>query len=117
MYIYVELGNRFVGYPRHYISKLESTQMDLSVDGCLRSVFLIIVRNKKSKFIHSREHLMKLKSISLPSETGGYAKFLIFGYVISALLMFSSSIVVWAEAPETEKIAFVSKRDGNVNIL
>lgn len=59
---------------------------------------------------------MKRKSISPFSGTGGCTKFLIFGYIISALLMFSSSTIVWAEAPETAKIAFMSKRDGNPEI-
>ena len=48
--------------------------------------------------------------------TGGCTKFLIFRYAIGALLMFSSSIGVRAETPETAKIAFMSKRDGNSEI-
>ena len=50
------------------------------------------------------------------TETGGYTKLLILSSIVSALLVFSSVTVGWAEAPETEKIAFVSKRDGNAEI-
>ena len=40
----------------------------------------------------------------------------ILSYTISALFLLSHSISVYAQAPETEKIAFVSKRDGNAEI-
>ena len=59
---------------------------------------------------------MKRKSASLFFRTGGCIEFLIFSYAISALLIFSSSIGVWAKAPETAKIVFMSKRDGNAEI-
>ena len=42
--------------------------------------------------------------------------FLILNYTISALFLFSHSTSVYAQAPETEKIVFVSKRDGNAEI-
>ena len=42
--------------------------------------------------------------------------FLILSYTISALFLFSHSTSVYAQAPETEKIVFVSKRDGNAEI-
>ena len=42
--------------------------------------------------------------------------FLILSYTISALFLFSHSASVYAQAPETEKIVFVSKRDGNAEI-
>jgi len=42
--------------------------------------------------------------------------FLILSYTISALFLFSHSPSVYAQAPETEKIVFVSKRDGNAEI-
>ena len=59
---------------------------------------------------------MKHKSVSPIFGTGVCTKFLIFSYAISVLLMFSSSISVWAEDQETAKIAFMSKRDGNAEI-
>lgn len=59
---------------------------------------------------------MKRKSASLFFGTGGCTEFLIFSYAISALLICSSSISLWAKAPETAKIAFMSKRDGNSEI-
>ena len=43
-------------------------------------------------------------------------KFLTFSYAISMLFLLGHSISVWAEAPESEKVAFVSKRDGNAEI-
>ena len=42
--------------------------------------------------------------------------FLILNYTIGALFLFSHSPSVYAQAPETEKIVFVSKRDGNAEI-
>lgn len=42
--------------------------------------------------------------------------FLILNYTISALFLFSHRTSVYAQAPETEKIVFVSKRDGNAEI-
>ena len=45
-----------------------------------------------------------------------YTQFLIFSCALSALLMLNSSTSTWAQAPETAKIAFVSKRDGNPEI-
>ena len=42
--------------------------------------------------------------------------FLILSYTISALFLLSHSASVYAQAPETEKIVFVSKRDGNAEI-
>ena len=45
-----------------------------------------------------------------------YTQFLIFGCFIGALLALSSSAIVWAQAPNTAKIAFMSKRDGNPEI-
>ncbi len=59
---------------------------------------------------------MKHKSVSPFLGVGGCTKFLIFSYAISALLMFSGSTAVWAKAPETAKITFMSKRDGNAEI-
>ena len=59
---------------------------------------------------------MTRKSTSPFSGTGGCTKFLIFGSVISVLLVFSSRTAAWAEAPETAKIAFMSKQDGNSEI-
>ena len=59
---------------------------------------------------------MKRKPISPCSGARDYIKFTILSYAISTLFVFSSSIAVWAEDPETEKIAFVSKRDGNAEI-
>ena len=59
---------------------------------------------------------MKHKSVSPFFGTGACTKFLIFSYAISALFLFSHSPSVYAQAPETEKIAFVSKRDGNAEI-
>ena len=43
-------------------------------------------------------------------------KFIIFSYAIGTLFAFSSSSLVRAAAPQDEKIAFVSKRDGNAEI-
>ena len=59
---------------------------------------------------------MKRKSVFSCSGVRGYIGFIILCFATSALLVFSSSFVVWAQAPETEKIAFVSKRDGNAEI-
>ena len=42
--------------------------------------------------------------------------FLILSCTISALFLFSQRTSVYAQAPETEKIVFVSKRDGNAEI-
>ena len=42
--------------------------------------------------------------------------FLILSYTISVLFLFSHSPSVYAQVPETEKIVFVSKRDGNAEI-
>ena len=42
--------------------------------------------------------------------------FLILSYTLSAVFLFSHSPSVYAQAPETEKIVFVSKRDGNAEI-
>ena len=39
----------------------------------------------------------------------GYVKFAVLSYVISVLLVFSGSAIVWAEAPTTAKVAFMSK--------
>ena len=55
---------------------------------------------------------MKCKLTSSFLGTGGCTKFLIFSYVISALLVFSGNPAVWAEPPTTAKIVFMSKRDG-----
>ena len=59
---------------------------------------------------------MKRKSVSSWSGTGRYTKFLIYSCAISALLAFSDGFTVWAQAPETAKIAFTSTRDGNTEI-
>ena len=59
---------------------------------------------------------MKRRPISPCSGARGYTKFTIFSYIISTLFVFSSSIAVWAQAPETAKIAFMSKQDGNSEI-
>ena len=59
---------------------------------------------------------MKCKLTSSFLGTGGCTKFLIFSCAISVLLIFSSSIGVWAKAPTTGKIVFMSKRDGNAEI-
>ena len=59
---------------------------------------------------------MKHKSVSPFFRTGDGTKFLIFSYAISALFLFSHSTNVYAQVPETEKIVFVSKRDGNAEI-
>lgn len=59
---------------------------------------------------------MKRRYVFPCSENRGYTKFTILSYVIITLLVFSSSIGVWAKAPETAKIAFMSKRDGNAEI-
>ena len=58
---------------------------------------------------------MKHTSIFPRSGDRGYTKFLIFSYVISALLVLGST-AVWAKSPETAKVAFMSKRDGNAEI-
>ena len=59
---------------------------------------------------------MKRKPISSFLGTGVCTKFLIFSYVISALLTFSNSTAVRAKAPTTAKIAFTSTRDGKTEI-
>ena len=59
---------------------------------------------------------MKHKFASSFLGTGGRTKFLTFSYIISVILMFSGSNAVWAETPETAKIVFMSKRDGNAEI-
>ena len=59
---------------------------------------------------------MKRKSASHFFRTGGCTKFLIFSYVISALLVLSGNPAVWAKPPTTAKIVFMSKRDGNAEI-
>ena len=59
---------------------------------------------------------MKRRSVFPCSENRGYTKFTILSYAISVLLMFSSSNAVWAKAPTTAKIVFMSKRDGNAEI-
>ena len=43
-------------------------------------------------------------------------KFIIFSYTLSALFVFSGDSAVWARAPETAKVVFMSKRDGNAEI-
>ncbi|RKU38248.1 hypothetical protein C6496_07060 [Candidatus Poribacteria bacterium] len=59
---------------------------------------------------------MNRKSVFSFSGTGGYTQLLILSAILSALLVFSGVRVGWAKAPKTEKIAFVSKRDGNAEI-
>ena len=59
---------------------------------------------------------MKRKSVSPFLGIGGCVKFLIFSYAIGTLFVFSGSTAVWAKAPETAKIVFMSKRDGNAEI-
>lgn len=59
---------------------------------------------------------MKRKAVFPCSGDQGYVKFAMLSYAISALLVFSGSAIVWAEAPVTAKIAFMSKRDGNPEI-
>ena len=59
---------------------------------------------------------MKRKIVFPCSENHGYVKFIVLGYAISALLVFSSTAIVLAEAPTTAKIVFMSKRDGNAEI-
>ncbi|MCY3549496.1 MAG: hypothetical protein OXH39_03470 [Candidatus Poribacteria bacterium] len=59
---------------------------------------------------------MTRKSIFLSSMNWGYTKFTILSYAVTVLLVFSSSAIVWAEAPTTAKVAFMSKRDGNPEI-
>ena len=59
---------------------------------------------------------MKRKVVFPCSRDKGYVKFAVLSYVISALLVFSSSASVWAKAPVTAKIVFMSKRDGNAEI-
>ena len=59
-----------------------------------------------------------MKSITTPAHANYRINpvFLILSYTISALFLFSHSTSVYAQAPETAKIAFVSKRDGNAEI-
>ena len=59
---------------------------------------------------------MKRKVVFPCSTDKGYVKFAVLSYVISALLVFSGSASVWAKAPATAKIVFMSKRDGNAEI-
>ena len=59
---------------------------------------------------------MKRRSVFPCSENQGYTKFTILIYAISTLLVFSASTSVRAKAPTTEKIVFMSKRDGNAEI-
>ena len=59
---------------------------------------------------------MKRKPIFPRSGDQGYTKFVILSYIISALLVLSSSSTVWAQAARTGKIVFMSKRDGNAEI-
>lgn len=60
---------------------------------------------------------MIMKHISLWARSEvAIIKVLILSAAIMALLMFSHSTAVMAQAPETEKIVFVSKRDGNAEI-
>lgn len=59
---------------------------------------------------------MTRKSVSLYSMNRSYTKFTILSYAVTVLLMFSGSASVWAEAPVTAKIVFMSKRDGNAEI-
>ncbi len=59
---------------------------------------------------------MMRKSVFLCSMERGYTKFTILSYAVTVLLVFSSSTAVWAKAPETAKIVFMSKRDGNPEI-
>lgn len=59
---------------------------------------------------------MKRRSVFPCSENQGYTKFTILIYAISTLLAFSASTSVRAKAPETAKIVFMSKRDGNAEI-
>jgi len=60
---------------------------------------------------------MIMKHISRPALAEvAIIKVLILSAAIMALLMFSHSTAVMAQAPETEKIVFVSKRDGNAEI-
>ena len=59
---------------------------------------------------------MTRKSVFLYLMNQGYTKFTILSYAVTVLLVFSSSTAVWAKTPETAKIAFMSKRDGNPEI-
>lgn len=59
---------------------------------------------------------MKRKVVFSCSRDKSYVKFAVLSYVISVLLVFSSSASVWAKAPATAKIVFMSKRDGNAEI-
>ena len=59
---------------------------------------------------------MTRKSVFLYSMDHGYAKFTILSYAVTVLLVFSNITAVWAKAPETAKIVFMSKRDGNPEI-
>ncbi len=58
---------------------------------------------------------MRCKSVLVCSKVS-YTQFLVFGYIIGALLALSGNAIVWAKSPETAKIAFMSKRDGNPEI-
>ncbi len=55
---------------------------------------------------------MKRMPDALSLAVGSYIKFLILGFTISVLLVFSSGSGVWAQG----KIVFMSKRDGNAEI-
>ena len=59
---------------------------------------------------------MKRESVFHSAEMRRKIKFTILSYAINSLLLFNSSAVIWAQAPETEKIVFMSKRDGNAEI-
>ena len=59
---------------------------------------------------------MNHKSVSSCLGTGSYTELLILSSILSTLFVFSGVCVGWAKAPEAEKIAFVSKRDGNAEI-
>ena len=59
---------------------------------------------------------MTRKSVFLCSMDRGYTQFTILSYAVTVLLVFSSNTAVWAKAPETAKIVFMSKRDGNPEI-
>ena len=58
---------------------------------------------------------MRCQSVLVCSK-GSYTQCLIFSCAISVLLMISNSTSTWAQAPETAKIVFMSKRDGNPEI-
>lgn len=59
-----------------------------------------------------------MKSIATLAHSGiqSVRLFLILSCTISAVFLFSHGTSVYAQAPETEKIVFVSKRDGNAEI-